>query len=294
AQQIDRDVPLVHPLGHLPGAEGLDRGEQRLAEPHVGRRLRDGVAGELAAGAADRGEQDRGADEPEDDVGEDPGGGGHPVGRVLAERRCGDRPVRGHPREPSHLCGGPQGRGGPAAHRSGAPGTGRAYCEAMTSPNTQAATDPTTRLTAVVTGASSGIGRATAQRLVADGWRVLAVARREDRLRALAEETGCATLGVDVTDDASVAALAERARELFGETLNAVVHVAGGALGVDPVAEADLDRWQGMYATNVLGALRVTRALLPALRRSGRGDVLFVTSVAAHEAYPGGSGYNAA
>src|SRR5699024_8874890 len=168
--------------------------------------------------------------------------------------------------------GGPQGRGGPGAHRSGAPGTGRAYCEAMTSPNTQAATDPTTRLTAVVTGASSGIGRATAQRLVADGWRVLAVARREDRLRALAE----------------------RARELFGETLNAVVHVAGGALGVDPVAEADLDRWQGMYETNVLGALRVTRALLPALRRSGRGDVLFVTSVAAHEAYPGGSGYNAA
>ena len=164
----------------------------------------------------------------------------------------------------------------------------------MTSPNTQAATDPITRLTAVVTGASSGIGRATAQRLVADGWRVLAVARREDRLRALAEETGCATLGVDVTDDASVAALAERARELFGETLNAVVHVAGGALGVDPVAEADLDRWQGMYETNVLGALRVTRALLPALRRSGRGDVLFVTSVAAHEAYPGGSGYNAA
>ncbi|HLQ80088.1 MAG TPA: SDR family oxidoreductase [Brachybacterium sp.] len=164
----------------------------------------------------------------------------------------------------------------------------------MTSPSTQEATDPSTPLTAVVTGASSGIGRATARRLVADGWQVLAVARREDRLHALAEETGCATLGVDVTDDASVAALAERTHELFGEELNAVVHVAGGALGVDPVAEADLGRWQRMYETNVLGALRVTRALLPALRRSGRGDVLFVTSVAAHEAYPGGSGYNAA
>ena len=141
------------------------------------------------------------------------------------------------------------------------------------------ATSTDCRLTAVVTGASSGIGRATAVRLVADGWRV---------------QTGCEVLSVDVTDDDSVARLAERSRELFGETLNAVVHVAGGALGVEPVAEADLSKWQGMYDMNVLGALRVTRALLPALRESGRGDVLFVTSVAAHEAYPGGSGYNAA
>ncbi|WP_394215525.1 SDR family oxidoreductase [Brachybacterium vulturis] len=164
----------------------------------------------------------------------------------------------------------------------------------MTSAKASTTTGPPSRLTAVVTGASSGIGRATAQRLVADGWQVLAVARREERLRTLAEETGCAVLGVDITDDESVAALVDRAAELFGDTLNTVVHVAGGALGVEPVAEADLGKWQGMYETNVLGALRVTRALLPALRRSGRGDVLFVTSVAAHEAYPGGSGYNAA
>ncbi len=150
------------------------------------------------------------------------------------------------------------------------------------------------RLTAVVTGASSGIGRATARRLVADGWEVLAIARREERLQELAAETGCAVLAVDVTDDESVAALAQRAQELFGPTLNAIVHVAGGALGVDPVAEADLEKWQAMYESNVLGALRVTRALLPAVRAGGRGDVLFVTSVAAHEAYPGGSGYNAA
>ncbi|MCT2177998.1 SDR family oxidoreductase [Brachybacterium muris] len=156
------------------------------------------------------------------------------------------------------------------------------------------ATSPNRRLTAVVTGASSGIGRATAARLVADGWRVLAVARRQEKLAALAEETGCEVLSVDVTDDDSVARLAERSRELFGGELNAVVHVAGGALGVDQVAEADLAKWQGMYDMNVLGALRVTRALLPAVRASGRGDVLFVTSVAAHEAYPGGSGYNAA
>jgi NADP-dependent 3-hydroxy acid dehydrogenase YdfG len=157
-----------------------------------------------------------------------------------------------------------------------------------------AAPSPASALTAVVTGASSGIGRATAARLVADGWRVLAVARREDRLAELAAETGCEVLAVDVTDDDSVAALVVRAEELFGGTLNAVVHVAGGALGVEPAAEADLGKWQRMYDINVLGAVRVTRALLPALRESGRGDLLFVTSVAGQEAYPGGSGYNAA
>lgn len=149
-------------------------------------------------------------------------------------------------------------------------------------------------LTAVVTGASSGIGRATAARLVADGWRVLAVARREERLAELAAETGCEVLGVDVTSDESVAALVARVEELFDGSLNAVVHLAGGALGVETAAEADLEKWQRMYDINVLGAVRVTRALLPAVRASGRGDLLFVTSVAGHEAYPGGSGYNAA
>ncbi|WP_270407011.1 SDR family oxidoreductase [Brachybacterium paraconglomeratum] len=149
-------------------------------------------------------------------------------------------------------------------------------------------------LTAVVTGASSGIGRATAARLVADGWRVLAVARREERLAELAAETGCEVLAVDVTSDESVAALVARVDELFDGSLNSVVHVAGGALGVETAAEADLEKWQRMYDINVLGAVRVTRALLPAVRASGRGDLLFVTSVAGHEPYPGGSGYNAA
>lgn len=149
-------------------------------------------------------------------------------------------------------------------------------------------------LTAVVTGASSGIGRATAERLVAEGWRVLAVARRQERLDQLAEETGCEVLAVDVTSDDSVDSLVRRVEELFGGSLNAVVHVAGGALGIESAADADLDKWQRMYDINVLGAVRVTRALLPAVRASGRGDLLFVTSVAAQEAYPGGAGYNAA
>lgn len=152
----------------------------------------------------------------------------------------------------------------------------------------------TERLTAVVTGASSGIGRATAARLAADGWHVLAVARREDRLASLAEESGCETLAVDVTEDLSVAALGPRVRSLFDGRLNAVVNVAGGALGVDPVDAADLEKWRTMYETNVLGAARVTRELLPALRASGRGDVLILSSTAAQAAYEGGAGYNAA
>lgn len=163
-----------------------------------------------------------------------------------------------------------------------------------TTTSTNAAADDSVRLTAVVTGASSGIGRATAVRLVAEGWQVLAVARREDRLRELAEETGCEVLAVDITSEDSVQRLVERVAELFGGSLNAVVHVAGGALGVETAAEADLEKWQRMYDINVLGPVRVTRALLPALRESGRGDLLFVTSVAGQEAYPGGSGYNAA
>lgn len=151
----------------------------------------------------------------------------------------------------------------------------------------------TAPLTAVVTGASSGIGRATAERLVADGWKVLAVARREDRLRDLAAATGCETLAVDVTDQASVDALAVRVDELFEDGLNAVVNVAGGAFGVDHVDVADLAGWERMFALNVLGTTRVIQALLPAVRASGRGDLLVLTSTASQSAYVGGGGYNA-
>src|SRR5690606_9795829 len=100
--------------------------------------------------------------------------------------------------------------------------------------------------------------------------------------------------GVDVTSDTSVEALAERVRALFGPGPNAVVHVAGGALGVETAAEADLAKWQRMYDINSLGAVRATRALLPALREGGGGDLLVVSSGAGDEAYPGGPGYNAA
>jgi NADP-dependent 3-hydroxy acid dehydrogenase YdfG len=140
-----------------------------------------------------------------------------------------------------------------------------------------------------VTGASSGIGAATARRLAADGFEVVAAARREDRLRELADELGLRALPLDVTSEASVAALAAEVSEC-----TVLVNNAGGALGLDPIASADIGDWQRMYDVNVLGAVRVTRALLPALVASGNGIVVNVTSTAGHAVYEGGAGYCAA
>ena len=141
---------------------------------------------------------------------------------------------------------------------------------------------------ALVTGASSGIGAATVRRLRADGWDVVATARRADRLEALAAETGAVPFVADVTKDEDVAALAEHVLATGG--LDALVNNAGGALGLDPVADADLEQWRTMYELNVLGTLRVTKALLPTLRERG-GDVLVLTSTAALDPYVGGAGY---
>jgi NADP-dependent 3-hydroxy acid dehydrogenase YdfG len=138
----------------------------------------------------------------------------------------------------------------------------------------------------VVTGASSGIGAATARRLAADGFFVVCAARRIERLTSLAAEIGGRAAACDVTDPAQVAALAAS----VGHRCDVLVNNAGGAFGLEPVAEADLDAWQAMYATNVIGAGAVTKALLPALIRS-TGLVVFITSVAADGAYEGGAGY---
>ncbi|GAA3812534.1 SDR family NAD(P)-dependent oxidoreductase [Cellulomonas soli] len=142
---------------------------------------------------------------------------------------------------------------------------------------------------ALVTGASSGIGAATVRRLRAEGWDVVALARRADRLAALAEETGAEAFVADIT----LAEDIERLAAYLGATggLDAVVNNAGGALGLEPVADADLELWRRMYELNVLGTLRVTQAVLPLLRASGAGDILIVTSTAAHGAYEGGAGY---
>lgn len=145
------------------------------------------------------------------------------------------------------------------------------------------------RRTAVVTGASSGIGAATARALASDGWHVVVGARRRDRITALASEIGGRAHVLDVTDPASVhrfVAVVERC--------DLLVNNAGGALGWAPVAAADEADWQKMYDTNVLGTLRMIRSLLPAIEASGDGTIVTIGSIAAHEPYPNGAGYNAA
>ncbi len=142
---------------------------------------------------------------------------------------------------------------------------------------------------ALVTGASSGIGAATVRALAAAGFETVAAARRLERCEELAREVGGRALRLDVTDDASVA---ELARHL--DRVDVVVHSAGGALGLDRVEDADLEQWRWMYDANVLGVLRVTKALLPALRASGDAHLVVLGSIAGFEVYPGGAGYTAA
>jgi NADP-dependent 3-hydroxy acid dehydrogenase YdfG len=143
---------------------------------------------------------------------------------------------------------------------------------------------------AVITGASSGIGAATARTLAAAGYRVVLGARRLERLQAVADECGpeAVTRPLDVTDQASVDAFCAGL-----DRVDVLVNNAGGALGMVPIAEADLEQWRWMYDANVLGTLRVTRALLPAVR-AAVGQIVIIGSVAGTEVYDGGGGYTAA
>lgn len=149
---------------------------------------------------------------------------------------------------------------------------------------------------AVVTGASSGIGAATVRALRTNGWDVVGVARREERLAELVAQTGASAIACDLTVPDAVDALVD---ELAASgPVHALVHVAGGARGTDSVADGSADDWQWMFDVNVLSAQRLVAGVLPLLRRAaaadGHADTLFVTSTAAQTAYPGGSGYNAA
>lgn len=169
----------------------------------------------------------------------------------------------------------------------------------------------------VVTGASSGIGAATVRRFSEVGWQTVAVARRQDRLEALAAETGAHPIVCDVTDEQQVAEMVAEVARTGGA--NALVNNAGGALGTDSVETASNDDWRQMFEVNVIGLRTVTAAMLPVLRESarahsnvpdagkhGEGDaatasaphgwasILNLTSTAGLDAYPGGGGYNAA
>jgi NADP-dependent 3-hydroxy acid dehydrogenase YdfG len=145
------------------------------------------------------------------------------------------------------------------------------------------------RPVAVVTGASSGIGAATARALAAAGFHVALGARRVDRCAEIAREIGGTAVRLDVTDAESVASFVAAVPEC-----RLLVNNAGGAKGLEPVADADEEDWRWMFETNVIGTLRVTKALLPALIASGDGHIVTVTSIAAMEAYDNGAGYTGA
>lgn len=147
----------------------------------------------------------------------------------------------------------------------------------------------------LVTGASSGIGRATALLLAEHGYQVLAVARREDRLADIASDR-IQTVVCDVTRDDDVQSLRDVAAKSGG--VSALVNNAGGAIGMDSVEEGSIDEWRQMFEVNVLATKRMISTFLPLLREaardSGGADILTVTSTAAFTPYEGGGGYNAA
>ncbi|WP_427885772.1 SDR family NAD(P)-dependent oxidoreductase [Kribbella sp. GL6] len=147
----------------------------------------------------------------------------------------------------------------------------------------------TTRPLAVVTGASSGIGAASARHLAREGFEVICAARRLDRIEALAKEIDGRAVRCDVTSAEDVAALAAA----VGDELQVLVNNAGGAFGLEPVAEADLDAWRRMFEVNVIAVAAVTKSLLPALI-AGRGTIVVMGSTAGQVAYEGGGGYVAA
>mgnify|MGYP002651585221 CR=1 FL=1 len=152
---------------------------------------------------------------------------------------------------------------------------------------------------ALVTGASTGIGAATVRLLRSHGWEVVATARRVERLEALAAETGCTWVAADLQEPDDVERLAS---EVLAEgPVDAVVNNAGGAIGLESIAESSLDDWDRMYEINVAGTVRVTKAFLPSLLAStdnaagdNAGLVVNIGSVAGWTPYAGGAGYNAA
>lgn len=165
--------------------------------------------------------------------------------------------------------------------------------------NTQTNTAPTDERFAVVTGASAGIGEATAELLARDGWHVILAARRMEKLEQLAEkikEAGgdASPLVLDVTDKASIDNFAAAVAELTGSGVDLLVNNAGGARGFEPILDTDATDWRWMFEANVMGTLEVTRALFDLLKATDAPQIINVVSIAGRGAYRNGAGYNAA
>jgi len=145
---------------------------------------------------------------------------------------------------------------------------------------------------AVVTGASSGIGAATALLLAENGFHVIAAARRVDRLKELAAKNPkISTIALDVTDQGSVDLLAA---EFSEKNLDVLINCAGGAFDAASVLDSDPAIWQKTYEVNVIGTVRVVKALTPVLRKNGKGHIVIISSTAGHTAYENGGSYVAA
>lgn len=145
---------------------------------------------------------------------------------------------------------------------------------------------------AIVTGASSGIGAETALALANEGFDVIAAARREDRLQALAQQHSNITpLVLDITNDQSVSSLVTY---LDGRAVDVLVNNAGGAFDAANVADANLESWKQAYEVNVIGSVRMVKALLPLLLKSGHGHIVTMGSTAGRVVYETGGSYTAA
>ena len=145
---------------------------------------------------------------------------------------------------------------------------------------------------AVITGASSGIGAATAELLAANGFQVIASARRIDRLQQLAAKNkNIEALQLDVTDQKSVD---QFVKTLANRPVSVLINNAGGAFDSISIDKADPEIWQKTYEVNVVGALRITKALLPNLRSNGSSHIVVVTSTAGHGVYENGGSYTSA
>lgn len=159
----------------------------------------------------------------------------------------------------------------------------------------QSANHKNDRKLVIITGASSGFGRASAEKFVANGWLVLAVARRAERLELLQEELGaenCLIHDLDVTVSESIDALMSFI-QVNNLSVDLLINNAGLALGLSPAYEADLTDWQTMIETNIVGLTRMTRAILPLMVENKRGHIINIGSIAGSYSYPGANVYGA-